>query len=293
MTSLLAGRFRLSYATPVNKKVTAGNERRAGHHTHQRQKLTRFAWLSIATACVTIALKVVAYALTDSVGLLSDALESAVNLVAAVVALIALTVAAMPPDEEHAYGHTKAEYFASGLEGGLILVAAVTIAISAMPRLLDPHRLENLGPGLAVSVVAALLNLITARILLRAGAQYDSLALEADARHLMSDVWTTAGVIAGVVAVAATGWLILDPILALLVAGQILYTGFRLLRESVLGLMDTVSAPGRASSHSANSGTPQRRWCELSCLAHPPFGCATLYLCACPGPWLVERTTWA
>jgi cation diffusion facilitator family transporter len=211
----------------------------AGSHAHERQRLTRFAWLSITAACITIALKVTAYVLTGSVGLLSDALEGGVNLVAAIVALVALTIAALPPDEEHAYGHTKAEYFASGLEGGLILVAAVTIAVSAVPRLLDPQPLENVGPGLAVAVVAALLNLITARILLRAGAQYDSLALEADAHHLMSDVWTTAGVVAGVVAVAATGWFILDPILALIVAAQILYTGFRLLRESALGLMDT------------------------------------------------------
>lgn len=233
----------LGYATPVDRKATPHTERPAAGRPHEGPRLTRFAWLSIATACTTIALKVTAYALTGSVGLLSDAFESAVNLVAAVVALIALTIAALPPDEEHAYGHTKAEYFASGLEGGLILVAAVTIAISAVPRLLDPQPLENVGSGLAVAVIAALLNLITARILLRAGAQYDSLALEADAHHLMSDVWTTAGVVGGVIAVALTGWLILDPIVALVVAAQILYTGFRLLRESILGLMDTALPP--------------------------------------------------
>ncbi len=208
-----------------------------------RQSLQRFAWLSIATALVTIGLKAGAYWLTGSVGLLSDALESGVNLVAAVFALIMLGVAAQPPDEEHAFGHSKVEYFSGGLEGGLILVAAVTIAVSAVDRLLRPVPLEQLGIGLIVSVVAAILNLITALILLRAGQQYRSLTLVADARHLITDVWTTVGVVVAVGAVALTGWEVLDPIIALIVAGQIVYTGIKLVRESALGLMDTALPP--------------------------------------------------
>ena len=204
-----------------------------------RRGLIKYAWLSIATAFLTIGLKVVAYSLTNSVGLLADALESGVNLVAAVLALIALTVAAQPPDEEHAYGHDKAEYFASGAEGTLILLAAVTIAISAVVRLLNPQPLVQLDVGLAVSVVAAILNLIVGRILLRAGRQYHSITLEADATHLLADVKTTAGVLIGVLAVSLTDWHILDPLIALFVTGQIVLAGIRLVRESVLGLMDT------------------------------------------------------
>ncbi|MDX1614809.1 MAG: cation diffusion facilitator family transporter [Candidatus Promineifilaceae bacterium] len=204
-----------------------------------RRGLTRYAWLSVAAALLTIILKASAYGLTGSVGLLSDALESGVNLVAALVALIVLTIATQPPDEEHAYGHSKAEYFASGVEGTLILIAAVTIAISAVERLLNPESLRQVDIGLAISVVAALLNLVVARVLLRAGRQYRSITLEADAQHLMTDVWTSVGVVVAVAAVAYTGWLWLDPVIALLVAGQILLTAGRLLRGSVLGLMDT------------------------------------------------------
>lgn len=204
-----------------------------------RKDLKKYAWLSIGAALMTIALKAMAYLVTDSVGLLSDAIESSVNLVAAVLALVVLTIAAQPPDDEHAYGHTKAEYFAGGVEGGLILVAAIAIAISAFNRLLNPRPLEQLGVGLAVSVVAALLNLFVARTLKRAGSQYRSMTLEADARHLMTDVWTTAGVLVGVIAVSITGWLPLDPIIALAVAVQIIYSGLNLLREAISGLMDT------------------------------------------------------
>lgn len=206
---------------------------------NDRRRLTRYAWLSILTACVTISLKFAAYWLTGSVGLLSDALESVVNLVAALAALLALIIAALPPDQDHAYGHSKVEYFSSGLEGSLIIVAAITIAYSAVGRLLSPVPLEQVGIGLAVSVLAALLNLFTARVLLRAGRQYRSVTLIADAHHLMTDVWTSAGVLLGVGAVAITGWIVLDPLLALLVALQIVRSGIRLLRESALGLMDT------------------------------------------------------
>jgi cation diffusion facilitator family transporter len=204
-----------------------------------RRRLVRYAWLSIATAVVTIALKAGAYLLTDSVGLLSDALESSVNLVAALVALITLTIAALPPDDDHAYGHAKAEYFSSGVEGSLILVAAATIIVSAIRRLVEPAPPEQLGLGIVISVVAALCNLLVARVLQQAGSQYDSVTLTADAQHLMTDVWTSGGVIVGMGAVAATGWNILDPLIALAVAAQIVLAGIRLVKSSVLGLMDT------------------------------------------------------
>jgi cation diffusion facilitator family transporter len=204
-----------------------------------RAHLKRFAWLSIAAALTTIGLKAGAYIITGSVGLLADALESGVNLIAAVFALIILGIAAQPPDDEHAYGHTKAEYFAGGAEGTLIFIAAITIGLTAIDRLANPLLPEQLGLGLVVSVVAAILNLVVARILLRAGRQYRSITLEADARHLMTDVWTTGGVLVGIAAVALTGWAVLDPIIALLVAAQILFAGLKLVRESVVGLMDT------------------------------------------------------
>jgi len=176
--------------------------------------------------------------MTGSVGLLSDALESFVNLAAALFTLLVLTIAARPPDEAHAFGYSKAEYFASGFEGTLILVAAALIALAAGQRLLDPQPLDRVGLGLAASAVAAALNLAVARVLLAASRRHRSIALEADARHLLTDVWTSAGVIAGVAAVAASGWLWLDPLLALAVAANITWWGVRLLRRSVLGLMD-------------------------------------------------------
>ena len=208
-----------------------------------RAHLKRYAWLSIAAALLTIGLKAGAYFITGSVGLLADALESGVNLVAAVFALIILGIAAQPPDDEHAYGHSKAEYFASGAEGTLIFIAAITIGLAAAQRLLNPQPLEQIGLGIVVSVIAAILNLVVARVLLRAGRQYRSITLEADAKHLLTDVWTTAGVLVGIAAVSLTGWAILDPLIALLVAGRILVSGFKLVRESANGLMDTALPP--------------------------------------------------
>lgn len=205
----------------------------------ERKRLTRFAWLSIATALITMGLKAGAYLLTGSVGLLSDALESSVNLVAATIALVSLWVAAQPPDEEHAYGHTKAEYFSSAVEGGLILVAALAILASAGERLLHPRPLQQLDVGLAISVLAALLNLVVARVLARAGSEYESATLTADAQHLMTDVWTSVGVVLAVGAVAMTGWQPLDPIIAIAVSLQIVRSGIRLVREAAQGLMDT------------------------------------------------------
>lgn len=210
---------------------------------NERRSLTRFAWLSIIAALITITLKAVAYLLTGSVGLLSDALESGVNLAAAIVALIALTVAARPPDEEHAYGHSKAEYFSGGIEGSMIVIAAAMIVFSALERLLRPQPLQQLEIGLVVSLVAAGVNLAAALVLNRAGQEYESTALQADARHLLTDVLTTVGVLVGVGAVAVTDWYPLDPIIALLVALQILRSGFMLIRNSVQGLMDTALPP--------------------------------------------------
>jgi cation diffusion facilitator family transporter len=203
-----------------------------------REGLTRYAWLSIATAVVIIILKVAAFLVTGSIGFLSDALESGANIVAAIITLVALVIAARPPDRVHAFGHSKAEYLSSGAEGTLILVAAVFIAAQAVMRLVNPQPLDQVGLGLLISATAAAANFIVARILLRAGRQHRSAALMADAQHLLTDVWTTAGVILGVGLVGLTGWLWLDPVIALVVALQILYTGQKLVREAVDGLMD-------------------------------------------------------
>jgi cation diffusion facilitator family transporter len=203
-----------------------------------RTFLRRFAWLSIAAAVVTFALKVTAYGITGSVGLLSDAIESVVNLAGGFMALAMLTIAARPADEDHTYGHGKAEYFSSGLEGGLILVAAVGIAVAAVDRWLTPRPLEALGLGLGLSLLAALINLGVALGLMRAGRRHNSITLEANAHHLLTDVWTSVGVLLGVGLVALTGWVWLDSLAALGVAGNILWTGVRIVRRSILGLMD-------------------------------------------------------
>jgi cation diffusion facilitator family transporter len=205
--------------------------------------LARFAWLSIAAALATIALKTAAWRLTGSVGLLSDALESVVNLVAALMTLSMLVIAARPPDEQHAFGHTKAEYFASGVEGALILLAAAAIGWTAIDRLLAPREIAQVGAGLAVSTAASLVNLGVARVLFRAGRRHHSIALEADARHLMTDVWTSAGVLTGIGLVALTGFERLDPIVALAVAANIVWSGVQLVRRSMMGLLDSALAP--------------------------------------------------
>jgi cation diffusion facilitator family transporter len=199
---------------------------------------TFYAWLSLATAIVTIALKFAAYFLTGSVGLLSDAVEAVVNVVAALVALGVLTYSAAKPDREHNFGHEKAQYFSSGIEGALIFVAAGAIMWTAIPRLMNPQPIEQVGLGLVLSVAAALANAACAYVMLRAARNHRSITLEADARHLLTDVWTTAGVFAGVVLVQTTGWLRLDPLVALAVAIQILWTGWHLMGRSFEGLMD-------------------------------------------------------
>ncbi|NLT30521.1 MAG: cation transporter [Propionibacterium sp.] len=204
--------------------------------------LTRFAWLSIAAAIVTIGLKGFAWWITGSVGLLSDAAESVVNLAAAVVALIVLKIAAKGPDKNHHWGHTKAEYFSGAIEGMLIFAAAGVIVVTAVQRLIDPQPLENLGFGLGVSVVASVINGAVGLVLIRAGRRHRSMTLTADGKHLMTDVVTSVGVLAGIGLVHLTGWIIFDPIVALVVGVNIMWTGWRLVSESSAGLMD-VSLP--------------------------------------------------
>lgn len=200
--------------------------------------LTRFAWLSIATGFTVFGLKIVAYLLTGSVGLLSDALESTVNIVAAVIALIALKAAARPPDEKHHFGRGKAEYFSAQIEGFMILLAAIVIIGTAVERLITPRELEAAGIGLAISTVASLLNGGVALVLLRAGREHRSPVLIADGRHLMTDVWTSFGVLVGVGLVYISGWTRLDALVALAVGVNIIITGVQLLRESTGALMD-------------------------------------------------------
>ncbi|MBK9476231.1 MAG: cation transporter [Tetrasphaera sp.] len=203
-----------------------------------RANLTKYAWLSIAAALATIALKTGAWWLTGSVGLLSDAAESSVNLVAAVIALFALRIAARPEDSSHPFGHTKAEYFSAAAEGQMIFIAAVFIIWTAVERFLNPQPLDQVGIGLAISVVASIINGSVALVLLKAGRANNSLTLVADGKHLMTDVWTSAGVVVGVGLVALTGNYRLDAVVAGLVGLNIIWTGWKLLQESAAGLMD-------------------------------------------------------
>lgn len=199
---------------------------------------TFYAWLSLATSIVTITLKFLAYYYTGSVGLLSDAVEAFVNIFAALVALGVLTYSAAKPDREHNFGHEKAQYFSSGIEGALIFVAAGAIVWAAIPRLMAPQPIERLGVGIALSVAAAMANLACAWVMLRAARVHRSIVLEADAKHLLTDVWTTAGVLVGLLLVQVTGWLVVDPIVAIAVAFQIVWTGWTLVARSFQGLMD-------------------------------------------------------
>lgn len=212
-------------------------------HVRDTGTLPRFAWLSALTALVTIALKAEAWALTGSVGLLSDALESLVNLVGAMLAIALLTVALRPADEDHPYGHDKAEYFSSGAEGALILIAALSIAIAAARRLMVPRPLEQVGIGLAVSALAAVVNLVMGLVIGRAGRRYGSVTLEANAHHLIADVWTSVGVLVGVGAVELTGRQWVDPVVALAVSANIMWTGIGIMRRAVTGLMDSALSP--------------------------------------------------
>jgi len=232
------------YSQPEGHFMTVAREPRGGDEPSgqtsniRRLSLVRYAWLSVAASLATISLKAAAYWLTGSVGLLSDAVESLVNFVGAAMALAMLTIAARPADEDHQYGHTKAEYFASGAEGTLILIAAISIMVAAVSRLLNPQPLERLGYGVVVSALASLINLGVARVLLTVGKKHNSITLEADGQHLMTDVWTSAGVLGGLGAVTLTGWQLLDPILAIAVAANIVWSGYRLVQRTVHGLID-------------------------------------------------------
>jgi cation diffusion facilitator family transporter len=251
----------------------------------------RYAVLSIAAAVITIGLKLGAYLLTGSVGLFSDAAESVVNLVAAVAALWALLYAARPPDEEHAFGHNKAEYFSSGLESALILIAAAWIGVTAWDRLMDPQPLQNVGFGLAVTLVAAAINGGVALVILRAGRRLRSITLRADAQHLLTDVWTSIGVVLGVLTAQLTGWLVLDPLIALLVAANILWTGARLLRDTAQGLLDHALPPedrkaiSKALSRYEKEGI---RFHALRTRASGPRRFISMHVLV-PGDWTVQK----
>ena len=205
---------------------------------HGQDDLSRYAWLSIATGIVVFSLKMVAYLLTGSVGLLSDALESTVNIAAAFVALIALKAASRPGNERMHFGLSKAEYFSALVEGLMILVAAGLIMFTAIERFLNPRPLEDIGVGLAVSTAASILNGGVALVLMRAGRRHRSIVLTADAKHLMTDVWTSAGVLVAVLLVSVTGWVRLDPVIAMAVALNIVFAGLRLIGSSAMGLLD-------------------------------------------------------
>jgi|JI8StandDraft_1071087.scaffolds.fasta_scaffold24188_2 cation diffusion facilitator family transporter len=253
--------------------------------------LKPYIWLSIAAALVTIALKALAWLLTGSVGLLSDALESLVNLAGACMALAMLSIAERPEDAGHGFGHGKAEYFSSGFEGLLILFAAIAMAMAAGERLLNPQPLEAVGAGLAVSAVAALINLLVGRVLLLTGRRQRSITLEADAHHLLTDVWTSLGVIIGVGAVALTGWLWLDPILALLVASNIVWTGWRLLRRSANGLMDASLPPEQQAQILEVLKSYRRQGIDFHALRSREAGARSfisLHVLV-PGAWTVMR----
>lgn len=253
--------------------------------------LKRYVWLSIAAAVSTIALKTAAWWLTGSVGLLSDALESLVNLAGALMALWMMWLAEQPADEDHAYGHGKAEYFSSAFEGFLIFLAAVSIAVSAVSRLMNPKPLEAVGIGLGVSVVASVINFATARVLLSVGKKHHSVILEADAHHLMTDVWTSAGVIAGVGLVSFSGWLWLDPVIAIIVAINIVWTGFQLMRRSASGLMDSSAAPEVLAKLEALLATYKAQGLDFHALRTRQAGArvfVTVHVLV-PGSWTVQK----
>ncbi|MFO7681824.1 MAG: cation diffusion facilitator family transporter [Chloroflexota bacterium] len=208
-----------------------------------RPSLTKYAWLAVGTAVLTIGIKLAAYLLTGSVGLLSDALEGIVNLVAALVVLVTLKIVEQPPDESHQYGHDKAEYFSSGIEGTLIVIAALSILFTSTQRLLNPQPLEQVGLGLILALVASGLNFFVGQLLIRTGKTHDSITLEADGKHLMSDVWTSVGVVIGVAIAVFTGLEWLDPVVAIIVGLKIGWEGILIFRRSLQGLMDAAINP--------------------------------------------------
>ncbi len=256
-----------------------------------RSSLTRFAWLSIAAAIATIVLKTAAYFITGSVGLLSDAIESGVNLIGGIMALSMLTVAARPADEDHAYGHSKAEYFSSGVEGTLILLAAVSIAVTAVHRLIYPQPLEAIGVGLIISIAASVINLVVALLILRAGRKHNSITLEANAHHLLTDVWTSVGVVAAVGLVALTHWVWLDAVVALLVAVNIVWTGTSIVRRSISGLMDIALSPADMAAVRNALKTYEATGIQFHALLSRQAGArkfVSMHVLV-PGDWTVQR----
>ena len=257
---------------------------------NRQTSLQQFMVLSIAAAVVTILLKFFASRMTGSVGLHSDALESLVNHFAAVFGLVMIRLSQKPADKGHEFGHGKAEYFSSAMEGGLILVAAFSIIYSAVPRILHPVPLEQVGPGLLISLGASLINLAVGGILIRNGKRRKSLTLEADGKHLMTDVWTSAGVIVGILVVKLTGWLILDPIIAVLVALNIIYTGYRLISRSASGLMDAAIPAQEQTKIENYLGTLKEHRIEYHSLQTRMAGqrkFVSLHLLV-PGAWSVQ-----
>jgi len=253
--------------------------------------LTRYAWLSIGAALVTMAIKAAAYFVTGSVAFLSDAIESTVNLGAAIVALVALSVRARPPDEDHAYGHGKVEYFSSGVEGTLILVAAIVICVEAGRRFVQPQPIEQPGLGILIALAAAGINLAVAVVLGRVGRKERSITLEADAQHLLSDVATSAAVVVGVGAVLITGWEILDPVIGLLVGVNLGLAGVRLMRRSGLGLMDTALPPTELEAVTGVLDSYASRGARFHALRTRQAG-ARMFVSVhiqVPGKWTVQR----
>ncbi|WP_291314612.1 cation diffusion facilitator family transporter [Corynebacterium sp. UBA2622] len=255
--------------------------------------LERFMWLSIAASIATIALKLAAALITGSVGFLSDAIESVINVVAAVVGLWALKISAKPADDNHPFGHAKAEYFSAQVEGAMIFVAAIAIIYTAVERILHPQPIEQAGLGLLLSTIASVLNLAVGLLLIRAGRRYRSATLDADGHHLITDVWTTVGVLVGIALVALTGWEILDPVIALAVGVNILFTGYKLLKSAILGLLnqalpreelDTID--GYLNAFAAEKGV------AFTSVRAVAFGRDRLVniVMQVPGDWSVERS---
>ncbi|HOO94807.1 MAG TPA: cation diffusion facilitator family transporter [Proteiniphilum sp.] len=256
-----------------------------------RRSLNKYLYLSIAAAIVTILLKFYAFHVTGSMGLLSDALESFVNLFAALFALLMLHLSRKPADQEHEFGHGKAEYFSSAVEGALILIAAFTIIRSALPRIIDPLPLENISTGLLFSLLASLVNLLVGLVLINNGKKKKSLLVEADGRHLMTDVYTSVGVILGIILVELTGWLIIDPIIAILVGLNIIYSGYKLLHRSARELMDA-SIPEdeleRVTAYLDSLGDREIEYHSLLTRMSGPRRFISMHLLV-PGDWSVKR----
>jgi len=256
-----------------------------------RKSLNKYLYLSIAAAIVTILLKFYAFHVTGSMGLFSDALESFVNLFAALFALLMLHLSRKPADHEHEFGHGKAEYFSSAVEGALILIAAFTIIRSAVPRIIDPQPLENISTGLLFSLLASLVNLLVGLVLINNGKKKKSLLVEADGRHLMTDVYTSVGVILGIILVELTGWLIIDPVIAILVGLNIIYSGYRLIHRSARELMDA-SIPEdeleRVTAYLDSLGEREIEYHSLLTRMSGPRRFISMHLLV-PGDWSVKR----